>query len=96
MPAFAPAQSLLAPQKARSVSGSTQRIPHWIVPVAQVAAQAPLLQTSPSAQAVPALAPVQSEVAPQWVRSLSGSTQVSPHWTIAAEQVTAHAPLSQT
>ena len=64
-PALAPAQSIDAPQKTRSVFGSTQRPPQAICPAGQLVSQIPAAQTSPAPQVTPALAPPQSIDAPQ-------------------------------
>jgi hypothetical protein len=64
-PSLAPVQSPDAPQKLRLESGSTQLPTHSTRLMGQESWQAPSEQTSPEAQAVPSLAPVQSPEAPQ-------------------------------
>jgi hypothetical protein len=95
-PPSAPPQVPEAPQCARSVSGSV----HWPLqstsPAWQLSPHCPPEQSCPSAQAVPADAPVQVAEAPQWFRSVPGSMQLPPQLTCPAAQVTAQAPLEQT
>ena len=94
-PAFGPAQSSDAPQKARSVSGSTQRPPQATCPEGQDSSQTPAAHTSPAAQLAPAFTPTQSPAAPQYIGSLSGLTQRPPHWTCPAGHRTLQTPLAQ-
>jgi len=65
-----PVQPGLAPQKARSVSGSMQPPPQSMRPAPQVETQAPLEHTFPGAQGTPQ--------APQLVLSDWTETQLSP------------------
>ena len=79
VPSSAPVQVPEAPQKVRSVSGSTQVPPQERRPAWQDSSQVPApLQMKPAAQVVPSSAPVQVPAAPQKVRSVSGSMQVPP------------------
>ena len=102
LPALGPAQSALAPQKARSVSGLTQPPPQKSWPAGQEGAQRPAWQISPGLQLLPALGPAQSPLAPQKERSVSGLTQVPPvpplppHSTWPARHEGAQAPPVQT
>jgi len=64
-PPEVPLQSPEAPQKARSVVGSTQWPVQLTSPAWQLTAQAAALQTSPEGQAVPAEVAVQLPEAPQ-------------------------------
>ena len=92
MPALALAQSPLAPQKARSLSGLMQAAPHCTWLARHEVAQAPLAQTSPWLQLLPALALAQSPLAPQKARSLSGLTQPPPQKSWPAGQEGAQRP----
>jgi hypothetical protein len=96
VPAAVPVHTPDAPQCARSVAGSTQEPPQFTCALWQLTAQAPLLQTSPDAQAVPALEPVHAPDAPQCRRSLFGSTQVPLQATIPLAQLSAQEPPLQT
>jgi hypothetical protein len=96
VPAPGPAQLPEAPQKARSVSGSTHVPSQSTRPDWQLTWQVPALQTSPAAQAWPALPPVHAPDAPQCPRSWSGSTHFPSHWTSPAWQETRQAPPEQT
>jgi hypothetical protein len=91
-PAFAPVQSPEAPQWSWSVCGETQvscpGSPHDTCPAGQVVAQAPPAQTCPAVQATPADGPAQPATAPQWKRSVSGST----HCPAQASWPTGHEP----
>jgi hypothetical protein len=54
-----------------SVWASTHSLPHWVSPALQATVeQVPAVQTCAEPQAVPADAPVQVPLAPQWVRSV--------------------------
>jgi hypothetical protein len=94
-PACAPVQLPLAPHQAASVWGSIQAPPQatW-VPV-QTRAQVPAWQGWLDAQATPALAPLQSPLAPQWSASVRGSAQVSPQLSSPSGQIETQAPLVQ-
>jgi hypothetical protein len=95
-PALPPLQSELAPQWARSVSGSMQVEAQLMSPVWQVSWQLPPTQTSPEPQAAPALTPWQSAEAPQCAPSFEGFTQVPPQLTRPVWQESWHDPLLQT
>jgi hypothetical protein len=95
-PAFAPAQSPLAPQCALLVAGSMHVPPHWTCPAKHVTAHLPPEQTVPLAQAVPALAPEHAPLAPQWALSVLGSMQLPPHSIVPLGQLSAHVPAAQT
>jgi hypothetical protein len=91
-------QPSVAPQWVRSVAGSTQVPPQLTCEPGHETEQVPLLQTLPLAQTVPAvpLPLPQPAVAPQWVRSVAGSTQVPPQLTCEPGHDTEHEPLLQT
>ncbi|WP_049949392.1 hypothetical protein [Sorangium cellulosum] len=91
-PALAPAQSPAAPQYASSVDGSTHAPPHATSGGAHEASHAPWVQISPAPQLAPASLPVQSPLAPQWSRSVSGSTHVPPHATSPLWHDSSHRP----
>jgi len=69
------------------VAGFTQVPLQLTRPGWQERAQAPALQTWPEVQAVPEVVPLQAPLAPQWTRSVVGSTQPVEHWTMPAGQV---------
>ena len=56
----------------------------------------PALQNWPEAQTVPAAAPLQVPLAPQWAGLVWGSTQVPPQFTRPAWQETWQVPALQT
>jgi hypothetical protein len=96
VPALEPEQAPLAPQWVASVRGSTHALPQTSRPDWQVSAHAPFVHTWPTVHAVPALAPEQSPLAPQWVASVRGFTHVPPHTRRPAWQGRAHAPFVHT
>ena len=98
VPEAAPVQVPLAPQWARSVSGSTQPVEHWIMPAGQVPedTHTPVVQVWPEPQAVPAEAPLQVPLAPQWAGLMRGSMHWPPQLTRPAWQETWHVPPLQT
>ncbi len=65
---------------------------HAMRPAWQLSSHTPLLQTSPASHVSPAFAPSQSAVAPQCMRSVSGSMQPPPHASSPAGHDNAHAP----
>jgi hypothetical protein len=91
-PALTPVtQPVVAPQWLRSVRGSTQTPPQLTWEPGHETEQVPELQTLPAAQIAPALSPVtQPVVAPQWLRSVRGSTQTPPQFTCDPAHVTLH------
>jgi hypothetical protein len=74
-------QSAVAPQWLRSVEGMTQMPAQFTCPVGHETLQVPLLQTSPALQTAPACPLPHAPLAPQWSRSMRGSTQVPPQFT---------------
>jgi hypothetical protein len=58
--------------------------------------QAPPAHTVPAAQVVPALAPLQSDLAPQYALSVFGSTHAPLQLICPLGQLTTHAPPEQT
>jgi hypothetical protein len=88
-------QSEAAPQRFRSVAGSTQRPPQTRSPPRHAVAalpQAPPLHTCPAAQTAP---PVQSAAAPQCAGSLRASTQVPAQTAKPVGQESAQLPAAQ-
>lgn len=84
------------PQLFRSVAKVVQVPPQSTVPVAQELEHAPALQTWPARQTEPSLAPAQSALAPQNDRSVRGSMQRVPHFTVPEGQESAQRPPVQT
>jgi hypothetical protein len=95
-PASAPAHEPEAPQWVREVKGSVQTPLQSTSPAWQESWQVPPAQTCPSAHIVPAFGFTQFPLAPQKVRSVSGSMQSPPQSTRPGAQVRAQAPLEQT
>jgi hypothetical protein len=87
-------QPAVAPQCVRSVAGSTHTPPQFTCPPGHETEHTLALHTLPLAQVAPALPPVmpQPAVAPQWVRSVTGSTQTPPQFTCPPGHDTEHAP----
>jgi hypothetical protein len=96
LPALVAVQSPEAPQKARSVVGSMHLLPHAIWPSGQLAAHLPSVHTCPAAQVSPVLVPEQSPEAPQWARSVAGSTHLSPHSNCPFRQLAVQTPAAHT
>jgi hypothetical protein len=97
-PAFAPLQSLLAPQNFRSLAGSTQTPPQFSCAPGHDTAHVPALHTSPvahDAPADPASAP-HPAVAPQWCASVAGSTHEPPQATCVDGHDTEQVPAAHT
>ena len=91
-----PVQSGLAPQRFRSVAGSTQRPPQTMSDPRHTAAAEPHTppeQTSPPWHTVP---PLQSAAAPQCAGSLRGSTHLPPQTANPTGQLGAQVPEAQT
>lgn len=78
MPAVPPVQAPEAPQKRRSVCGSTHCPEQLTCPDGHEVAQMPLTHAWPVAHAMPALPVPQSSRAPQNLRSLRGLTHSPP------------------
>jgi hypothetical protein len=86
----------VAPQWPRSELGSTHTPLQFTCVPGHDTEHVPALHTCPAAHAVPALAPVQVALAPQWARSLEGSTHVLAQFTCEPGHDTEHAPALQT
>jgi hypothetical protein len=84
-PAFAPAQSPVAPQNPRFVAGSTQLSPHAICVRGHEVAHLPALHTWPDSQAFPQ--------APQWRRSVCVFTH-SPAQIVSQRPASTPGPVS--
>lgn len=69
-----------------------QRSPQRTCPATHETWQVPAEQSCPDAHAVPALPPMQSPDAPQFVGLVCGSTHMLPQATWPATQLTTHAP----
>ena len=76
--------------------GSMQVPLQLMRPVWQVSPQVPPEQMSPDGHAVPALAPLQSSLAPQCVLLVVGSMQVPPQLMRPVWQVSPQVPAEQT
>jgi hypothetical protein len=87
-PAVGPVHAPLAPQKLRSVVGSTQRPAQLTWVPGQDTVQRPPEHTCPAAHTVPAEASVHAPEAPQNPRSVLGSTQRPMQFTCPAGQDT--------
>ena len=96
VPTLPPWQVVLAPQNSLLVLGSTQVPLQLMSPGWHVRWQTPAVHTCPEGHAMPALAPLQSVVAPQKARLVFGSMQVPPQLRRPAWQVKPHAPPEQT
>jgi hypothetical protein len=92
VPALVSVHAPLAPQKARSVLGSTQRPMQFTCPAGQDTVQRPPEHTCPASHAVPALVPAHAPLAPQKRGSVAGSTQRPPQTTCPAGHVVAQRP----
>jgi hypothetical protein len=88
----------VAPQWPRSLDGSTHAPPQFTCEPGHETEHAPALQTCPVAHAVPAAPPLTPHpvVAPQWVRSLAGSTHLPAQFTCPPGHDTEHVPPLQT
>jgi hypothetical protein len=94
VPAVAPLHPAPAPQKLRSVSGSTHLPPHASWPAGHPAPlQLPLAQVWPAPHTAP---PAHVADTPQWFGSTIGSTHAPPHVARFGAQESAQLPPEQT
>ena len=91
-PALPPVQLPLAPQFELLVCGLMQVPPQLISGVGQLTPHMPPLQTSPPVHAVPAFAPLQLPLAPQFELLVFGSMQLPPQLISVPGQETTHVP----